>query len=202
MADPISITAGIGMAASAGGGILGAIGSQAQGAANAAMYRYKSGVALINQQINKQNASWALQSGDISAEEKGLKGGQQIALTEVEQAASGFDVNTGSGSRVRGSQVAASQFDQELIRWDAAKTAYGYETKAATDVAESQMDLQAASQSQKAGWLGAMSSILGGVSSVASKWSQASQIGIGSGGSSGSIGTFDPSNFGAAPTWS
>jgi hypothetical protein len=201
MADPVtaSVMAGIGIASSVLGGITGAAGSVESGNANATMYQYKAGVAAINQQINKQNANWATQTGEISAEEKGLKAGQDIAETKVVQAASGFDVNTGTGSSVRDSQTSVAEFDQGIIRWDAAKTAYGYETKAATDEAEGQVDLQAAGQAQTAGWIGAASSILGGVSGVASKWSQASQIGIGS--SSGQIGTFNPSNYGAAPTW-
>jgi len=62
MASPITAIAGVGMAASAVGGILGGIGAKQSGQANAAAYRYKAGVALLNKQINEQNASWATQA--------------------------------------------------------------------------------------------------------------------------------------------
>lgn len=177
MADPLTLGT-IGLGTTAAGGITGAIGSLMGGDASAGMYQYKAGMALMNQQINKQNAAFALESGDINAEESGLKAGQGIAGTKVAQAAGGVDVNTGTPAEVRTSQQATAKFDQDVIRFDASKTAYGYEAKAASAAAEAQLDTMAAKNAKSAGILGAVTSILGGASSVASKWSQGSQIGI------------------------
>src|SRR5258708_2576513 len=101
MADPITLAAGVGMASSAAWGILGGIGASESASATAGAYRYKAGVALLNKQINEQNARWALDSGGISAIESGMKSRQDVANTKVAQASSGFDVNTGTSEAVR-----------------------------------------------------------------------------------------------------
>ena len=173
-----AVIAGASLGANAAGSLIQGLGAQESAQAQAQAYQYKAGVALLNKQINEQNANWAYATGDISAEEKGLQAGQEIAETKVQQAASGLDVNTGSAAAVRGSQVAASQFDQNLIRWEAAKTAYGYQTRAMGDVAEAGLDTAAASQAREAGNIAMVSSFLGGASSVSSKWLQGSQQGL------------------------
>ncbi len=187
MADPMTAMTAISMGASAGGALLGANSAVAEGESSAAMYRYKSGLALMNQRINKQNAAWATEAGGINAMESGLKSRQEIGGTKARQGASGFDVNTGTNEAVRESQGKAAAFDQDMIRYDASKTAYGYEAKAASDEAESKMMDAAAVNAKKAGRIKAISSILGGASSVASKWSQGSQLGMWGSGSSGGI---------------
>ncbi len=177
MADPITIMAVGSMAATAGGSIISGIGAEKTGQANAAAYRYKAGVALLNKQINEQNASWATQAGGAKAEVEGLKSKQQIGETKVVQSASGFDVNTGSNKLVRDTQTAVAEYDQNVIRWDAAKTAYGYATKATTDVAEAQLDKMAAQQSEEAGTLGMLGSFISGAGNVAGKWMQGKSAG-------------------------
>jgi hypothetical protein len=166
------------MAASAIGGIVGGLGAQEAGQANAAAYQYKAGVAMLNKQINDQNANWALQSGGIQGEEQGLKSGQEIAQTKVAQSGSGLDVNSGSEAAVRKTQTDVAQFDQNVIQWNSAKTAYGYETKAATDVAEANLDTMASTQSKEAGNINMLTSFLNAGGSVASKWMQGSQAGM------------------------
>jgi len=174
MTDPVTI--GV-MAATAGGAIISGIGAQKTGQANAAAYHYKAGVALLNKQINEQNASWAIQSGDTKAQVEGMKSREAIASTKVVQSGSGFDVNSGSNERVRDTQTDVAQFDQNVIRWDAAKTAYGYETKATTDVAEANLDQMAARTSEEAGELGMWGSFISGAGNVAGKWMQGSSAG-------------------------
>jgi len=177
MVDPITATAAVSMAASGGGAIISGIGASETGAANAAAYRYKAGVAMLNKQINEQNASWATQVGDTKAMLSGLKSREAIASTKVVQSASGFDVNSGSNQRVRDTQTDVAQFDQNVIRWDAAKTAWGYESKATTDVAEAHLDMAAADQSERAGFLGMVGSFISGAGNVSGKWMQGKSAG-------------------------
>lgn len=186
MADPITAMAGVSMATSAAGGIMGGIGASQQGSATASAYRYKAQVAMFNKQINEQNARWAQEGGGIKAMEAGLQAGQQIGGTKVVQAASGFDVNTGSNEAVRDTQTEVAQFDQNVIRWDANKTAFGYLAKAQGDEAEAHADLMAARNAEKAGRLGMISSFISGAGNVASKWFQGQTLGMwsGKGGSS------------------
>lgn len=178
MGGPTAL-ASIAGGANMGGSVLGAIGALTSGNANAAMYNYKAGMALINKQVADQNAQYAIESGGISAEERGLQGGQQIGATKVAQSGAGIDVNSGTAAVVRQNQTSAVGEDQAIIRWNASKKAYGQEVEAAQDTAESVLDTSAAANAKTAGQIGALSSILGGVSSVASKWSQANTLGIG-----------------------
>lgn len=180
MADPVSIgtMAAVSMGTTAAGGILGAIGKVFGGDSQAQMYQYKAGVAMLNKKIDEQNAEWARQAGDTQSEIVGLKGGQAIAETKVGQAAGGADVNTGTNAQVRADQTAATQFDQNIIRWNAAKTEYGYKSKAVMDEAEANLDMASADNAKTAGWIDAVGSILGATSSVSSKWVQGKTLGM------------------------
>jgi len=166
------------MGATAIGGLLTGIGQADSANAQAAAYRYKSGVALLNKQINEQNANWATQAGDLQAQESGMKSRQEIGETKVVQSASGFDVNTGTNEKVREDQSSIAAFNQNVIRWDAAKTSYGYETKAVMDTAESNLDQMAASSTEKAGQIEMFGSFLNAAGSVGGKWMQAKSIGM------------------------
>jgi hypothetical protein len=178
VADPISIAAAVGIAGTAVGGIVGGFGAGESGQAQANAYRYKAGVALLNKQVNEQNAAWAIQSGGAQAEVAGLKAGQQIGSTKVIQSGSGLDVNSGSNEAVRESQTSAAQYDQSVIQWDADKTGYGYQIKAVSDVAETQLDQMASEQAKTAGDIGEITSFINAGSSVASKWAQGKQSGM------------------------
>lgn len=200
MADPATMGA-ISIGSSLLSGAIGATGAAFSADASASAFNYKAGIAQLNQQINKQNAAWAINQGGIKASNYGLKAGLEIADTKVTQAASGLDVNSGSKAAVRDTQGTVARYDQGTIVADAAHTAYGYETKAAADSAEAGLDRASADNASKAGKLGILSSIIGTASSVASKWSQGNTIGIGSG-SGGPIGTFDNGgNSGGTPNW-
>lgn len=179
MAAPLAIG---GLLAGAAGGIVTALGQQEQGQANANMYQYQAGVAQINAQINQQNAAWARDTGDVQAEESGLKTAGQIGETTVIQGASGIDVNTGSAVQTRQSETQIGQFDENVIRANAAKKAYGFEVESAKDVSQAGVYKQAATQSIQAGDVSMIGSLLGTASSVSSKWLQASTSGTFSGG--------------------
>lgn len=167
-------------------GAIGGAGAASSAEASADAFNFKAGIAKLNSDINKQNASWALNSGAIKATNYGLKAGQEIADTKVVQASSGLDVNSGSKEAIRDTQTDVARYDQNTIRADAAHTAHGYEVKAAADSAEASLDTAAASNAQKAGKLNILSSVIGTASSVASKWSQGNTIGMWSGKGGGS----------------
>lgn len=177
MADPITL-AGVGMAATAGGGVMGAIGSIMGGDAQANMYKYQAGVAKVNQQIAAQNAEWALKSGDVEAQQAGLKARYEIGTAKTEQAASGFDVNAGSAKLTRQSMQEVGTENEEIIRANTAKRAYGFQVQGIQEEAQANLDTMAAQQSKEAGMIGAFSSILGSASSFSSKWTQGKSIGI------------------------
>jgi hypothetical protein len=186
MADPVSATlAGIGLASSAAGGIMGAFGSEYSGQANKTMYGYQSGIAAINSQLAKSDAEYARVAGEREAEIAGLKGREIVGATKAGYAAGNIDPTTGSAKGVLTSEAFVNAANQNTIRANAAKRAYGFEVTAAEDTAQSQLYTMAGNTSATAGNIGAVSSLLGGVGSVSSKWLAGQQAGI-FGGSSGS----------------
>lgn len=177
MASPAAM-GGASMGLQAIGGIVSGIGAKQSADASASAYRYKAQVAMFNKQINEQNARWALDAGETSSMESGLKSRQEIANTKVVQAASGFEVGGGTAEAVRDTQQEVAAFDQNVIRWDAKKTAYGYDVKAQTNEAEANLDTMAAKGAEDAGTIGMITSFLGAASGVADKWTKGQTIGL------------------------
>lgn len=173
MADPFSMMAAS-SAASGLGGLLSASGAEAKGGAEAAQYNYQAGVAKLNASIAKQNADYTRTAGGTAAFQSGLKTGAIVGQQTVAQGASGIDVNSGSAKAVRDTTTQLGQYDQDLIRTNYAKRAYGYEVEATSKEAEAGADVIAGQQARRAGDISAEASILGTVSSVAGKWYGAS----------------------------
>lgn len=178
MADPVSISAGIGMASSLGGSLLSAFGASSAGQAQSQAYQYQAGIARMNAQIDRQNADWERGTGEIESQQSGMKTKAQIASTKAIQGGSGLDVNSGSATKVRESELEIGQQNEATIRANAAHKAYGFEVKAVNEVAQANLDDAAADNAKSAGDINAFASILGGVSSVSSKWMQGKSVGI------------------------
>ena len=172
----------IGMAASAVGGIMGAVGAEQSASAQAAMLQYQAGVAQANAQIAKQNAEYAGVAGEQQSMVSGLKTRALIGETTARMGASGIAVGQGSSGDVLESEQKLGRLDEQQIRENAARKAYGYQTEAASDVAQAGADIAGAGFAKQAGDIKAMSSILGGVSSVSDKWMAGTTSGLFSGG--------------------
>jgi hypothetical protein len=166
MASP-AVMAGVGMGASALGGIFGAQGAEVsakgqqlgiqgqilntvgqifglqtkaqQYGYSANIADYQAGVAKVNADIAAQNASYARDVGEVSAEQAGMKAKADIGSMTAHQAASGIDIESGSSQNVRTSMVEIGQYSEAMIRANAAKQAYGYEVEEMQD--KSQADL-------------------------------------------------------------
>lgn len=176
MADPftLAITAGVGAAASAGGGILSAFGQKGKAEAEAQQYQVKSAIAKRNAAIQRQNALWTRQSTEQNAEREGLTTAFTIGKQKTAQAAGGFDVNTGSYADVRESTQKIGQRNVDLMRTEGRRKAIGYEQGAELSEIEGVMDIQASQNAKKAGDLAFWSTLVGTAGSVADKWSKAS----------------------------
>jgi hypothetical protein len=159
---------------------------------------YQAGVAKVNKQIAEQNAAYAMSVGDVEAEMEGMKTRAGISQMWVHEGSSGIDVNSASFQDVRKSMTGIGQYSEAMIRANAAKVAYGYDVEAMQDEAQAglytytagvqrtqaanfmsaaglaeqaiPLQQQAYSLAGTAGDIGAVSSLLGGVGSVASKW--------------------------------
>jgi hypothetical protein len=166
------------MGGSGAGGILNAVASLFGAEAQKGQYEYQAGIAAMNSKIAKQNAAYQRNVGEVQAQEVGLKGQAEIGQARAVQGARGFDVAGGSNEAVRDSMHDIAVQNQRVVRANAARRAYG------AMVEKSQFDAQTAALSSAsgatrvAGLIGAGSSILGGATSVASKWSQGQSVGL------------------------
>ena len=176
MADPISLTAGASLGASALGGITSFFGSQTKAAgddiatagaqikaagaqfsadAESKAYTYKSGVALLNKRISNINADYAVASGEVKAQQAGMATRFQIGTTTAIQGASGLDVRGGSAVDVRTSEAELGDYSQATIRNDAAREAFGFNVQGLQYEAESELDKAAATNAKTAGAIAA-----------------------------------------------
>lgn len=177
MADPFTMGA-IGLGTSLIGGLTSAFGASQKGAADSAMYGYQASVARMNQQIAIQNAGYAQVAGGSASLQAGLKAGANKAAIRVAQSGSGINLNSGSAKQVQEDTTKLAVMDQNTIRTNYARRAYGYLSEGANKGAEAEGNMMAASNAEKAGDINAVSSILGGASSVSSKWLQGNQMGM------------------------
>lgn len=183
-AAPLALIAGI-----AGAGIS-AVGTVEGGAATANAANYQATVASNNAIVEKQNAVYAEQAGNVAATTQGLKGAQVAGKIKAGQAASNIDVNTGSAKEVQSGQREISKLDTETVVNNADLTAYGYRTKATSDTAEAGLDELKAEQAPEGADLAAAGGLLSSASALSGKWNSG---GGGSGGYSGiTIPGFNP----------
>jgi hypothetical protein len=164
------------------GGAVGAIGSIMQGNAQSASYAYQAQIAQMNANIAMQNATVETNIGGAEGVQKGLQVAQQIGQTKATQGASGLDLNSGSGKAVRASEAQIGLFDQGMVRFNAARRAYGSEITSIQDTAQANLDNAASSTAKTAGIIGAFSSVLGAAGKAFGQGLQGSQIGMNSGG--------------------
>lgn len=175
--DPGSIAAA-GIGSSLLGSLTGTFGAMSGGEAQSQMFQYQAGVAQLNKKIALQNADYSRATGEVQAQESGMKTAALLGTQKATQGAGGLAVNSGSNADVRSSTEDIGGFDQTTIRANAAKRAYGYEVEATQDESQSKLFQMAGDNALKAGKISALSSILGGASSVSSKWLQGNQQGL------------------------
>lgn len=192
--DPVTLGVA-GIASTALGAVTGAAGSIAKGQAEAGMYNYQASVAKVNQQIALQNADYEYARGEVEAQQAGMATRAQIGKTKAIQSASGLDVNTGSAAIVRQSEAEIGVENVAVIRNDAARRAYGQKIQAMQADTQAKIDTMAASNAERAGQIGAISSILGGAGSVASKWYSGVSSGLFKGFGGGSSPMASPNPF-------
>ncbi len=144
----------------AGAGGLQAAGAIQQGNAQAAAAGYNAKIALRNADIATQNAALEGATGEANAAEAERQAQQTGGAIKVGQAANNVDVNSGSAKDVQRSQAKMSMLNEMNIRSNAAGAAYGFETKAPSDVMQSQLDRMQQSADNTGGYMRAAGDII------------------------------------------
>ncbi len=173
----------------ASGAILQGMGAEQQAGAQASQYQYQAGVARANELIADQNSKWETQSGEVEAQQAGLRAEDERSKSTVAAAAGNIDVTTGSPVQVGKSITEIGGENQAIVRANAAKRAYGATVEGFEQGAQANIYESAAANAKKAGDLAELTSWIGGATGVASKWSQMGPVfGTGGGGDASSVG--------------
>ena len=172
------IAANLGVYGSLASGALSAISSITAADAQGRAANFQAAVAENNATLAKQGAVQAQAQGASNEQTMAIKDVAGAGAILAGQAASNIDVNSGSAADVQRSQKTITAMDLTQIRSNAAKTAYDYSVKSVMDTNQASLDVMAGQNAKTSGDISAMSSILGSVSSVSSKWLQGSQQGL------------------------
>ena len=143
--------------------VMSAAGSLKQASASQQMASYQAAVARNNQMIANQNATLALQQGQQKEAAQRQQTAQAISMDRAAASASGLDPNRGSPLRAQSDTASIGELNAQTIRQNAETQAWGYRNQGANFGAQAQL-------TQMGGQYGALSSIIGGASSVANKW--------------------------------
>jgi hypothetical protein len=125
-----------GVAAQATPGILSGIGGLMQG-------NYGAAVAQNNAALSRQNAASAVEAGQYNASQALAHGSTVQAQQEASQGANGLDVGVGSAVATRQATGRISAMDAAMIQYNAARTAYGFQTQANTEDTQAKLDKMA-----------------------------------------------------------
>lgn len=174
----IETLAAASLVAGAGSGVLGAFGANQTADATAASYNYKAAVASNNAIIAKRNADAATSAGGVAGQQNDLKTKNLIGTQLVAQASNGLDVGSGTNVNVRQSAEELGHLDTLTILNNAAKNSAGFKAQGMNFEAEAGLDTASAKNAKTAGDINVATSLLGGASSVSSKWLSYTQKGV------------------------
>lgn len=166
------------LVAGAGSGILGAFGANQTANSTADSYNYKAAVASNNSIIAQRNADAATAAGSVAAQVNDLKTKNLAATQLVTQASNGLDVGSGTNVNVRQSAIDLGHLDTLTILNNAAKNSAGFKAQGMNFTAEAGLDTASATNARTAGDINVATSLLGGASSVGSKWLSYQQKGV------------------------
>lgn len=152
----------IALATAVGSTALSAYGAYEQGQASKAAAGYNAQLAANNAKVAQQNAAYAGAEGDVNAGNEGMKTRATVGAITANQGASGVRLDSGSSVATRESAAKVGMLNQQTIRSNAARTAYGYQTQAANATAQGQLYNYESKMANQSSYINAGSTILGG----------------------------------------
>lgn len=158
--------------AAVGSAVVGGVGAYESGQATKASDKFNAAIASENSTIAKTNAGWASAAGEEKAAMSEQKTRATVGAIKSNEAASGVDVNKGSPVDVRSSASELGELDAITIRSNAAREAYGYQVKSASEKAQSDLDIAGGENAATAGDINAVSTVLGGAGSAGSNYAR------------------------------
>ncbi len=158
--DPVTLGFVVAGASTASMGIS-ALGAIQQGNQASQADKYNSQIAANNALIAKRNSTFAAQEGEVNAGIEQQKTRANVGAIKASQAANGVNINEGSAADVRASATELGELDAINIRSGAARTAYGYQNQATSDMQQSELDRRKSKYDKQAGYMKAGTTLLG-----------------------------------------
>lgn len=145
-------------------------GQKAAARAEQQRYDYQAQVNENNRIVSEWKAKDATDRGGIKERQHRLKVSQLKGRQMAVMAANGIDVTDGSALDILGDTAFLGELDALTIKSNAEREAYDYKVQGSNYQAQSQLNTMAGQNAYTAGNYNAMSSLLSGAGSVASKW--------------------------------
>lgn len=161
--DPATLA----IAATVGSSVIGGLGAIQQSRAQAASAGYNAKIASENAKIATQNAGFVGAEGEQNVAAESQKTRAVEGAIIANQGASGVNVNTGSNVDVRESAAKVGMLNALNVRSQAARAAYGYQTQAFSDLAQSKLLRSEQKSDITGGYINAGATILGGTGRAA-----------------------------------
>lgn len=172
MCDPITMGA-----MAVGSAVVGTVGALQAGHAASQAANYNAQMQMQNAEQAQRNAEIASQSGMANQNIQQLKTRAQIASTRANEGASGVGVNSGSFADVQQSEAVIGEMDSLTVRSRATREAYGYEVQGTNFRNQASLDREEGKQAKTASYFNAASTLLGGASNAAGKFSDFQRVG-------------------------
>ena len=145
---------------------VGAVSAIQSGKAKAAQYQYQAKVAQDNAKIARQNAAQERQSGLEDARIQRMKTLQTIGSQQVAMAANGIDVTSGTALDTIEDSAQMGELDALMIEYNAERKAQNYDQTANNYLNQSTLDLYAAKNAKREGYMNATAKTLQGIGSL------------------------------------
>lgn len=159
---------------------MGIVSSIQEGNARQAEYNYQAEVAKQNAKIAQANADQKRQEGIEESRLQRLKTLQAVGSQQAAMAANGLDVSSGTALDIVEDTATMGELDALTTRYNYESQALGLEQQAYNFKNQSNLDILAGQNAQKAGTINAAAVGFGGLSrtaSVAADWYSPSSIG-------------------------
>jgi hypothetical protein len=181
------IAAGISAATAVAGTAVAVNSSEQQAKAQSNAADYNAAVAKNNAEMAAQNAETTLQQGDIAQQRDYQEGAQRMGAIRAAMGANDVQLNSGSALDLQGDAARTTQQNVQATGYNSLVQAVGLRNQAIDYGSQAGLDIAQGENAQTAGNTQALSSIIGGASSVSSKWASFQQNGIGSGPQMGGV---------------
>ncbi|AIY40192.1 Phage protein [Collimonas arenae] len=138
---------------------------------------YQAQVNQNNEKIAADNANMATSQGNQQLQAEQEQAAQQQGMIRAVMGASGVDINSGSALRTQQGVAQVNSLNEATITSNAARSAWNYTNQGADYSAQSNLEILKGENSQTAGYLSGLSSLIGSAGQTYKNYNNNAQVG-------------------------